>query len=315
MEEAVDAAELRTNLQEYEDQMKQVEALLLDQPENEEYQSIYGGLVQVVNLTKELLAETEQQDHDAATASASAAAPTVAAAAAAEPQPSSSTLPPTVAHQIKLAQQRAALAGHGSAAWAIGAEVQAKYSGDGLWYDASVTGVNEEGNFIVTFTAYGIQEVVLRHDIRQKAGAAQAGGAAIADYKGVDAPKRNSVNEEPEQLGEMPKWLEIQPTDDEKTRLKKKKLIKSFKNKQRFQQMDTVQKEKADAWKSFINKKGTKKKKSGGGLAGVNKKQSMFSVAEGTAAKVGVVGSGKGMTGYGKKKRHEFDVEQEGQQE
>lgn len=123
------------------------------------------------------------------------------------------------------------------------------------------------------------------------------------------------MNEKPEQLGEMPKWLEIQPTDDEKTRLKKKKLIKSFKNKQRFHQMDTVQKEKADAWKSFINKKVTKKKKSGGGLAGVSKKQSMFSVAEGAHVKVGVVGSGKGMTDFKKKKRHEFEVGEEKQQE
>lgn len=144
--------------------------------------------IQVVNLTKELLAETQQQEDAAAV---SAAAPAPAAAAAPEPQPSSSTLPPTVAQQIKLAQQRAALAGHGSAAWAIGAEVQAKYSGDGLWYDASVTGVNEEGNFIVTFTAYGIQEVVLRHDIRQKSGAAHAAGAAVADYKGKETRPKN----------------------------------------------------------------------------------------------------------------------------
>ena len=130
----------------------------------------------------------------------------------------------------------------------------------------------------------------------------------------MSAPKRKAVNEEPEQLGEMPRWLEIQPTDDEKTKLKKKKLIKSFKYEQRFQQLDTVQKEKADAWKSFVNKKGTKKKKTGG-LPGVTKKQSMFSVAEGTTAKVGVVGSGKGMTEYGKKKRHEFDTAEEPQQE
>lgn len=42
------------------------------------------------------------------------------------------------------------------------------------------------------------------------------------------------------------------------------------------------------------------------------KKNSMFSVAEGSEAKVGVVGSGKGMTGYGKKKRHEFDINEAG---
>ncbi len=32
----------------------------------------------------------------------------------------------------------------------------------------------------------------------------------------------------------------------------------------------------------------------------------MFSVGEGDGSKVGVVGSGRGMTGYVKKQRHEF---------
>ena len=140
-----------------------------------------------MNLTKELLAEAQQQEQDAtAAAAAAAAAPSSAPPITEAPeQPGSSTLPPTVAQQIKLAQQRAALAGHGSPSSALGAEVQAKYSGDGLWYDAAtITGVNDEGNFIVTFTAYGIQEVVLRHDIRQNAAVAQAGGAAVAEYKG-----------------------------------------------------------------------------------------------------------------------------------
>lgn len=90
--------------------------------------------------------------------------------------------------------------------------------------------------------------------------------------------------------------------DDEKTKQKKKKLAKSFKSKQRFQKMDAVQKQKADSWKAFISK-GTKKKS---GLAAVRKKGSMFSVPEGANAKVGVVGSGQGMTEYGGKRRHDF---------
>lgn len=43
--------------------------------------------------------------------------------------------------------------------------------------------------------------------------------------------------------------------DDEKTKARKRKLIKSFKSKQRFQMMDLAQKEKADAWKSFVQGK------------------------------------------------------------
>lgn len=36
------------------------------------------------------------------------------------------------------------------------------------------------------------------------------------------------------------------------------------------------------------------------------KKESMFRVPEGVKAKVGVVGSGQGMTDYQKRKRHDF---------
>ena len=43
-------------------------------------------------------------------------------------------------------------------------------------------------------------------------------------------------------------------SDDEKTKTKKRKLMKSYKSKQRFQQMDVVQKQKADAWKNFSAK-------------------------------------------------------------
>lgn len=55
-------------------------------------------------------------------------------------------------------------------------------------------------------------------------------------------------------------WLEIKPTDDEKTRNKKKKLQKSFKSKIRFQEMDLVTKKKQQSWLDFKSGKGAKKK-------------------------------------------------------
>jgi survival of motor neuron-related-splicing factor 30 len=76
----------------------------------------------------------------------------------------------------------------------------------------------------------------------------------------VAAPTRRRVVDDTDMAEEMPRWLEIKPTDDDKTRLRKRKLIKSFKSKQRFSQMDAAQKQKADAWKSFVSKG---KKKSG----------------------------------------------------
>lgn len=91
--------------------------------------------------------------------------------------------------------------------------------------------------------------------------------------------------------------------DDERTKQKKKKLLKSFKSKQRFLKMDLEQKKKADSWKNFMSGKGVKKK--AGFLTG-KKKKSIFSTSDELQAKIGVSGSGKAMTGYQAKKKHEF---------
>jgi survival-of-motor-neuron-related-splicing factor 30 len=85
---------------------------------------------------------------------------------------------------------------------------------------------------------------------------------------------------------------------------RKKKLLKSYKSKIRFQNLDLAQKEKQGSWQAFLKGKGGKAK--AGYMTG-KKKQSMFSVPEG--GKVGVIGSGRGMTDYQKQGRHEFQVD------
>ena len=55
-------------------------------------------------------------------------------------------------------------------------------------------------------------------------------------------------------------WVAIKETDDEKTRARKKKLQKSFKSKQRFQEMDKVTQKKQQSWLDFKSGKGAKKK-------------------------------------------------------
>ncbi len=52
----------------------------------------------------------------------------------------------------------------------------------------------------------------------------------------------------------------IKETDDEKTKARKKKLQKSFKSKQRFQEMDQQTQRKAQSWQDFKSGKGAKKK-------------------------------------------------------
>ena len=109
-----------------------------------------------------------------------------------------SILPPQVAEQIRSAQQRAALQNQAPATWAIGARCQAVFSGDGEWYNASVSGVTASDNFLITFAEYGNQEEVHRSNVRPRPDGSEV-------YRGVSAPKRKAVNNAPAQLEEMPK--------------------------------------------------------------------------------------------------------------
>ena len=54
--------------------------------------------------------------------------------------------------------------------------------------------------------------------------------------------------------------MQIKETDDDKTKARKKKLQKSFKSKQRFQEMDKQTQKKQQSWLDFKSGKGSKKK-------------------------------------------------------
>lgn len=210
-----------------------------------------------------------------------------------------SILPASVAEQIRRAQVKAALLGQAPPAWAVGAQCQAIYSGDGQWYDAVVQSVTPASMFVVLFEGYGNTEQVAPKQIRPRPDVQEV-------YKGVAAPKRKRVEDEPV-ISEIPKWCETKETDDEKTKSRKRKLLKSYKSKIRFQQMDLEQKKKQQDWHSFVKGKGSKKK---AGFFTGRKKESMFKVPEEVGGKVGVVGSGKGMTDYQKRARHEFSLDE-----
>lgn len=267
----------------------QVEELLLSDPNNAEYKEIYAGLeevcclfvpfpgtflfsdrllgihAQVIHLTKELL----EASNDGTTASGPGrlasqgqgeALKIVAAITEAPEVKVPSVLPPQIKDQIRIAQQRAALAGHAPVEWAIGAQVQAKFSGDGTWYDAVVTAISTAGRFIVTYSAYGTQDEVGIEDVRNIEEQYQTKDGNT-EYKGLSAPKLNTVRDaSTQEMNEPPAWMQIKPSDNEKTKQKKKKLLKSFKSKQRFQRMDAEQKKKADSWKNFLSSKISKKK-------------------------------------------------------
>lgn len=138
------------------------------------------------------------RDEPVPRASVSAPEPSTSAVITAPSLQLPSILPPQVAEQIRSAQQRAALQNQAPAAWAIGARCQAVFSGDGEWYNASVSGVTTSDNFLITFAEYGNQEEVHRSNVRPRPDGSEV-------YRGVSAPKRKAVNDAPAQLEEMPK--------------------------------------------------------------------------------------------------------------
>lgn len=162
--------EVSINLAEYKEQLQQVEALLLEYPDNEEYQELYTNLEEVIALAEDVQKGSEEvgpsagqpAEDELITVPPSVALPSV--------------LPPQVrrqvhhqyqrivtrlqvAQQIRVTQQKAALLGQAPAAWAIGAPCQALYS-DGKWYDAAVKAVTIAGQFVVSYDGYSeAQEV------------------------------------------------------------------------------------------------------------------------------------------------------------
>jgi survival of motor neuron-related-splicing factor 30 len=99
----------------------------------------------------------------------------------------------------------------------------------------------------------------------------------------------------------IPEKLKILPTDTEEEKLRKKKKLKAIKNHNRNVSRELEMQETQQSWKKFINK-GTKRS-----LTGVTK-SSIFATTEDVQGKVGVVNSGKGLTEFSQRKKHQFQL-------
>lgn len=301
MESQPGISELMATLSDYRTQLEQVEEMLGYDASNEEYIALKQSLLELIQLTEVLVRDAASEELSASAQQqqlpqrVTGHQPITLAPAPEVPQ-LPSVLPPQVAQQIRAAQQKAALQGQAPPGWAIGAACEAVWRDDGQYYPATVQGVSIAMNFVVKFNEFENVEEMEPSFVRPVP-EGQVG------YHGVDAPKRKRVEEHAEEVLEIPKWAEIKPTDDEKTREKKQKVLKSIKSKKRFQQKDIEVKGRQQSWLDFRAGKGTKKKP--GFLTGT-KKTSMFSVSDDPNAKVGVVGSGKAMTDYKKVGRHDF---------
>lgn len=171
---------------------------------------------------------------------------------------------------------------------------RAKWSQDGNWYDAIIESVDHvNGTYLVLFTGYGNKDRVKEEHI--------------------SPPTAPSLQPEQDLTPiAIPDALKINKEDTSDVKAAKKKKIHSIKSKNRFKQMDAMTNSKKNEWKNFMQTANKKKR----GMP-FSRKESMFRSPDTVDGKVGVVGSGKGMTTFNdtrkvdpRRKKVELSLEQ-----
>ncbi|KAJ3201526.1 hypothetical protein HDU83_007875 [Entophlyctis luteolus] len=175
--------------------------------------------------------------------------------------------------------------------WIVGQTVLAKYARDSKMYEAVVDAVPTSSNpfYFVVFKGYTSKEKVAPADVRDFDPTQVA--KPIAAVTGGAANKRKTV----------PKAVVAAFSNGTDRASKRKQRNLEYQEAVKAKEIDQSQKQ--NAWQSFA----TGGKKASLKTTAPLKKTSMFSTPDDPAAKVGVVGSGKGMTQFQQRGKHVYD--------
>ncbi|KAI0361226.1 hypothetical protein OH77DRAFT_407955 [Trametes cingulata] len=173
----------------------------------------------------------------------------------------------------------AATASSSCGVWAAGDECLAKYSGDGQWYPARIASVGGSADnrvYSIVFKGYNDTELVNAAQIKP----------LPQNYQG---PAPSASNKR--------KLSKAEEEEREKKKKKNEKKLEAKAAKAKEQQ------EKQQSWQKFAKKS----EKKGIHIAGVTG-TSIFKTPDNPLGKVGVTGSGKGMTGVAPRTKHKFEI-------
>ncbi|OZJ03247.1 hypothetical protein BZG36_03520 [Bifiguratus adelaidae] len=238
----------------YRHQLDQVEQLLQNDPQNDEYIKLKADLVELITLTSQLVESQPKEQPSKKRPAPDDASPNEYSSPAYAP-------PPTKARP-----------------WAVGDKCLAKYSGDGKFYPAKITAIGGAGQvFSVMFQGYDDVEVLKAEDIRVIPGSAEAKQSAVGVFEqGADKKKKQKDKEKPKG-----------PKAPSEHIIKQK------------------------AWLNFAQGANKKKKL---GATPINKK-SIFKTPDNPEGRVGVVGSGRGMTNYQRRGKHIYEPTEGGEED
>uniref|UniRef100_A0A6B2LE21 Tudor domain-containing protein n=1 Tax=Arcella intermedia TaxID=1963864 RepID=A0A6B2LE21_9EUKA len=171
----------------------------------------------------------------------------------------------------------------------IGMQCEALWK-DGEWYKAIVNTVTPHG-FGVTFTEYNTTEVLPPDSVRPR----KKLDVVVIDTGNFCSQKPSTASIVVNAKGELvvPNTLKILSTDSEAVRRSKKKRLKHLKSHYRLNKAEEERNSRKRNWQSFQSQGKTKR---------VRKGPSIFQSPDSVSGKVGVTGSGKGMTEYAAQK-------------
>lgn len=186
----------------------------------------------------------------------------------------------------------------------VGTKVQAVWSEDGEWYDATVDAHTPNG-YYVSYDGWGNREEVDPANIRP----IQEGPVdALLEAERVAEATKQAIKRKIAQAASvdlqsrtLPAKLRIEPDDPEDVKAAKRKKIHAFKSKMRLEQLEVTQNKRQNAWQQFQSTKGKTKKI---GFFSGRKRESIFKSPDDPQGKVGVTGSGKGLTDFQKREKH-----------
>ena len=186
----------------------------------------------------------------------------------------------------------------------VGTKVQAVWSEDGEWYDATVEAYTPNG-YYVSYDNWGNKEEVDPANVRS----IQEGSVdALLEAERVAEATKQAIKRKIAQAASidlqsrsLPAKLRIEADDPEDVKASKRKKIHAFKSKMRMEQLEVTQNKRQNAWQQFQSTKGKAKKI---GFFSGRKRESIFKSPDDPQGKVGVTGSGKGLTEFQKREKH-----------
>lgn len=164
-----------------------------------------------------------------------------------------------------------------------GTYCEAIYSGDGKFYPCVIEKVSEAG-YHLKFKRYNNKEIVPLTHLRETRRTEASANALVENMTEL----------------KIPDHLKILPNDSEAERMRKKKKVKALKKAWKIGQIEKDSNEKQSKWSDFTDKAAKQKK---GYFSFAKNKESIFRSPDTVEGKVGVTGSGKGMTNFSNKQK------------